>query len=506
MALEAITSESPLLDDLPAIEADLDRAEAAGVLQPLPDSRERFIAATVPRRELPVLRDRLFRLGYLRSRSGPDRVDAELTRAIEHLQREARLTVDGWVGPQTWAALQELFAFEPPTHLDRWIDERGATSALQRAACLRLIALGFLPGQTRASLQDLSEPLDAWRRVLATLNAPCIGATTALDSLKLIGALFDIDRLSVLVAQEAATVRRILGEGAEDTQTPLRRFLVCLLKIELWLLGDDEVRPDGKVGAIRRYRRRRAPRRGVRYDYSPLYGAIRRFWQDSGVDRGHASEAEILLRCFSTLAAMQHEERDQNEAAQRSQRMPRLIDEIGPRQAQVAQQWHEVGFVSRLWDGVKRVWRLLKRIAVTAARRLVLLVRAAKQAAQEAADLLRRSIGRTIEGLRLLLDREVPGSTDRIAMRHTADFDFEVFVAAAAPPAEVRAFIEQLRTRLAALRAAVRVLRWVIAAVRIAARAAAGPWAWWPLVRALIDLNGRYTETVRTTLLRPLPD
>jgi len=437
------------------------------------------------------LRDRLFRLGYLAVRSGPDFVDDALKQAVTKLQREAGLTVDGWVGQQTWGALQELFAFEPSTLLERWIDARGMTPALQRAAALRLGTFGLTPGQTTATAAGPPLPaLERWRRVLVLLDAPGISGDTPLDALPLYRYLFDLDRLSGLVAGRADSLQsRLQASPAGADAELLLDFLKNLLKIELWLRGYDKVRPDGKPLPITRTENIRVGAHGKRirsgYRYSVFYEVIRNLWGDLDEDFEHGSEAEIVLRSYRLLAedaALTAEAQDD-----RRQRALGIIDQIDREDVQrrVMEEWKPESLIGLLWDGLKRVWRFLKRLVVGVARRAKLLARAAFQLASESFAIVRKA-GRVFsDGFGLLLNPEVAGSNESIAMHRRADFDFEVFVATNAQPEQVTTFLSGLERRVTSLRAALKILELLFNAA-ITAAALTGPWGWWPLVRSLI--------------------
>lgn len=511
MALDALKSESSLLDGLLLLEADLDQAEAEKIVQPLAETGERFFQSEVGRAYLPVLRDRLFRLGYLRVLKGPEHVDETLKKAISKLQAEAGLTVDGWVGAQTWSALQELFAFEPSTYLEKWIDAKGMTPALRRAACLRLISLGFIPERTTAAQGPLESHLSEWRRILVLLDAPGISGETDLDSLELIDYLFDIDRLSRLVDGSAGRIGDLMDAEADPDGVRLRQFLSCLLKIELWLLGYEKIKPDGKPMDIRREpakRRRGVGPKGRRtgprgHVDSAAYQRIQHFWRDSRYQGVHGSEGAILLQCFRVLAEMEAEESahtGQDEMAERAARATGVISQMEEEQANDEAHWKSASLVGRIWDGAKRVWRFLKRLVKGALRRVRLLVRAAYQLAADGFSLVRRAIRVFGEGMDLLISPEIKGSNDQIGMRHSADFDFDVFVARQAEPHVADQFIAGLRRQLGSLRAAMRMLKLIFQLAVNAARLAAGPWGWWKLLRALIDLNRVYDDEDRIIL------
>lgn len=507
MALEEIAQGTSRLDGLLALETDLDQAEAARIVLPLAESDQRFFTSEAGRAYLPVLRDRLFRLGYLRVRKGPDQVDETLTKAIRKLQAEAGLTVDGWVGIQTWNALQELFAFEPTTCLDRWIDAKGMTPALRRAACLRLISLGFIPGRTTAGPGDLAGPLHEWRHILVLLEAPGISAATGLDTLELLTYLFDIDRLSTLVDEAAGHIAMVMTPGDDTDGARLQRFLGCLLKIELWLLGYEHIKPDGKPLEIRREPARR--RGGVgpkvrqrRAVDSPGYRLIQRFWRDSGFPGEHGSAGHVLLQCFRLLAQMRDDvaRSAPDEQSERKARAGGIISQLEETHSNDETHWQQRAFLARIWDGAKRVWRFLKKLVKGALSRIRLLIRAAYQLAADGFSLVRRAIRVFGEGMAMLTSPQIAGSNRQIAMRHSADFDFQVFLDRETENDAVKRFLEQLERRLGSLRSALRMLQLLFDAAVDAVRLASGPWGWWRLLRALIDLNGRYDERDKAIL------
>lgn len=505
--MDAIAQGSSRLDGLLALETDLDQAEAAKIVLPLAESDQRFLTSEAGRAYLPVLRDRLFRLGYLRVRKGPEQVDEALTKAIRKLQAEAGLTVDGWVGTQTWNALQELFAFEPTTYLDRWIGAKGMTPALRRAACLRLISLGFIPGRTTADPGELAGPLREWRHILVLLKAPGISDATALDALDLLAYLFDIDRLSALAVEAAGDISGPMAREDDPDGARLQRFLGCLLKIELWLLGYENIKPDGKPLDVKREPARRRPGVGPKTRQrppvdSPAYRLIQQFWRDSGFAGEHGSTGHILLQCFRLLAMMRDEEAKAapDQQTERKLRVSGVIKQMEETQANNESQWQQRSFLARIWDGAKRVWRFLKKLVKGAVSHIRLLIRAAYQLAADGFSLVRRAIRVFGEGMAMLIAPEIKGSNPQIAMRHSADFDFQVYLDRKAGNGVVQVFLEQMKQRLGSLRSALRMLQLLFDAAVDAARLAAGPWGWWRLLRTLIDLNSRYDEQDRAIL------
>jgi hypothetical protein len=204
----------------------MSRAAKEGVLTPLPQTKAQDVTDAFIAARLRTVRTRLFLLGYLRDDNQSPRRDGNLGRAIRRFQEEAGLTVDGWVGPETWTALQELVSFEEPSNMARWVAGSQTQRALSRAVGLRLSALGFLAEPTRNE-RDIRQGLRAFADVAGRLRlsqAP-LPPTTTLETLT---TLFDQD---ALVARLAAFEDGFAGD------LPLLHFVAHVAKIELWLLG-----------------------------------------------------------------------------------------------------------------------------------------------------------------------------------------------------------------------------------------------------------------------------
>ncbi len=500
MALDDAPHEQLLL-----LESRLDEAAREGVVRPLPTAAEAFTTQSFAAGHLRTLRNRLFRLGYLEKDSERDRIDATLQGGIKNFQRDADLTVDGWVGMQTWQALQELFAFEPVTELDRWLNNPKASVAVNRAAHLRLISFGLLGKRDQASDESIDDGLKRWPKVLNITEFPLAANP---ERNQLIAALFDYDKLAAHVTAQRALIRKQLKKLPDKPRALLKRFIVNLVSIELWLLGYDGVRPDGKAPRLTRKRRPRRQVRGrVRYNYSPFYTACRTFWKDCDLSREHAEDAVLLTRTLGGLADIETEPEDrQRERRVRSRQLIRVLDKDTER---LQKNWSPAEFGGRLWDGVKRLWRLLRGLLKRAVSWLLdrakQFARAAWQAAAEAFSLLKRGIKQFTSAVGLLFSGEVAGSNQTIALHHDRDFDFSLFLARGAPVSEVEKFFAPLRQLLEQLRSVVRVLAVFLRLARQTARLAAGPWAWWPLVRSLIGLYGKADDHGTRVLAQPLP-
>lgn len=482
-------------EQLIRIEELVGEAADARVLDPLPTSDEEFNVASMDTGQLGVLRDRLYRLGYLRSSSDPSH--ASLRRAIERFQTEAGITVDGWVGAQSWDALQELFAFEPPTQLSRWLDGDEMTDALRRAVCLRLQAFEFLvwEGDYRASLdEDLTPGLHGFASVLGLLGVKLDLSRTPVP-VELLSWLFDFDALGKLLAQEHERVFRILHQQHPHTQGWFELFVRSSIKIELWLLGYEQVGPTIRVKQVRRN--------------TAFARANKQFWKDQGLHtsypktHGKFSRMKLFARTIKGLARLNHDGAEDGHVA--SSTVIGVLDNAQV-QREVERGWARLQVGAWVWDGVRRIGRFLRsalRKLVSAGRRVIeitkdylsRIVRFVYEIASGGAALVGRGIKVFSDSIQFLFGEEVSGSSAAIAMRHDRDFDFKVFVNRRATRSAVEAFLIGLGEILRHFRIATRLLGSVLRIVLGAMQLPAGPWAWWRFLKSLIEVTEEFKDS-----------
>ena len=326
----------------------LNDATVTGVLQPLPATEEDFSQGNVSADMVKVLRNRLFRLGYLDRDSEQGVIGGPLRQAITAMQTEAGLTVDGWVGMQSWQALQELFAFEPVTHLSQWVDAFGVTPALKRAICLRLASLGMIAkAPKQVSLESLEELWNSWLRTLALLGVGFSEDERHIGDTLPVMLMFDLDTLRERLVNNRQGIMRRINQGTSQEKTLLRRFLACTIKIELWLLDYDGIKPDG-VYPNAPFRRRKV-HKGNRYHYSKFYKAIREYWHYHGKKAPSylkSRRVNVLFNTITLMVAANREDADQHVP------IDRLIHELEASQEDIAEHWQPQTWGGRVGDGV----------------------------------------------------------------------------------------------------------------------------------------------------------
>jgi len=491
---------------LVVLEKWLDEAAQKRIVRPLPNAESRFTAQSFGPGQLRVIRNRLYRLGYLATDSEKDDIDDELRSAIKQFQREARLTVDGWVGMQSWQALQELFAFEPPTKLQQWLDGKKITPALHRAAHLRLYTFGLLDDRSQASLASIVDGFNKWNRIIHLMHDEPIYEDEDVTEIELIGRLFDFDQLQSFISKNMENILKHLERGMPADRDLLKRFLICNIKIELWLLGYENVKPDGKPQPITLRRVRVGEDGKIKYSYSPLYRVIREYWKDQEISDHHATVPRIILRTISGLVDLNLIESDT--ASERRTRAKEIIKDIEGSGQDLSKHWHQVSWGARIWDGARRLWRFLtgifRRGIDWISKKISQLIRVAHQAAADAFSLVNRSFRAFIDSVDLLFSSEIAGSTDKIAMYHDRDFDYRVFVSSAASPTEINAFLNQHKVKIKRFHATIRILKVFLHIAIASVKIAFAPWGWWSLIRALIGLYGEFNEADAELIEEPL--
>ena len=455
-------------DQLDAMIATVQQADQEGVLATLAaDKAEVRREESIPAR-VNAIRNRLFLLDYLRSDEETGENDPKLKDAIRRFQTEAGLTVDGWVGPQTWGALQELVSFEAPLALDRWMPLDAINPALKRALALRLSVQSFLANRRSRKDEILHAALNDFVRVARVFN---LGTLQPDYSRQTLAALFDQDAiLKGLASIDPETV-----PPAE--KSPVERFMIANAKIELWLNGYDVV-PDGQTGNHRV--KNGKTRFGLREHERKLHDALVAHWMDIGQSKKRAQKtADIindnpnklipnLKELFLNLLFDEQKEDRETDGTDSDLLYNQLITLKPDQQKSVWQRVKSIG--NSLWDGVKRAWRwfkaLIKKGVKKAAQWTKNLARLAFRFAQRTFTTVHTITRAVIESFKFITPRRFPGSDPmQLIIERDGDFDYRVFVNQNADASKVRGLIETLVKQARIFGFGVRLLGLLIRAV-----------------------------------------
>jgi hypothetical protein len=491
-------NELPIAGKFGALLDAIPRAYDEGVLTPLPEEEDQEITDAFIASRLRTVRTRLYLLGYLRKDNQRPYKDKGLEDQIKNLQEEAGLPVDGWVGPETWRALQELVSFEELPDIEHWLATCPDDKLLRRATGLRLHALGFLKKKTMSE-RKVRRGLRDFVYVAKLLGLARHDRTPAI-SLETLTPLFDQDALVECLAR---LLDGFAGNHPPGDVAAVRRFAAHVAKIELWLLGYsvDLARADLDEKGL--FPVQPAGYKG--YYADPAYSfntALYDFWKDAGqyAAKARGSTRQGLTGAFfQQLLALEGGtvEPDLDPAAS-EQLYAEIIKASEEKTTLPQRMWafiQDIG--SRMWDGIKRAWRWFRRILDKAkpflhwARNLA---RLAYRYALRIFDGVRRIAARTVEAIKFSAHHTVPGSQepDFVVLREK-DLDFHLYASSAFQASKLQAVTRELRKQARLFSLGIRMLAALTVAVSSVIKAALLPGVGWfvfvlSLVRAYKDL------------------
>lgn len=480
-------------DELDAI---LDKANREGVLAPLPGSEQEVRSKELIESRICTIRTRLYLLGYLNRDSHRPEIDDTLKEAISRFQAEAELEQDGWVGRQTWTALQELVSFEHPSHLRKWFNGDHLNAALLRAIKLRLFVLGFLPSKQAQETQKLQKALAKFVLISRILRLHDTGLDPDLV-FDTINVLFDQDgiALRLVKAGENFMLHRPADIREHDARRLIHRFIICCAKVELWLLGYD-VLLDGTATF-------KIPRGNERLTYMPgsypLFHAFYTFWREYGMRRSDALNhaARIKGFFFATLLKIQQEGdriADPNQSEQ-------LYDMLVKEKKEVLDQvWGHIKTIgSRIWDGIERVWRWFKSLFHKIVKKVETWVknvaRLACQYALNAFPTLKRIVQITKEAVSFLFHKTLPDSdVGHIVINRDRNYDYRLYLNPERNHQKVKTSLATFLQTANSFSVGIRVLGLMVNALITVSKSVALAAGWFGLILALLKIYARLRE------------
>tara|TARA_Y100000588_G_scaffold97703_1_gene106188 strand:- start:5649 stop:7355 length:1707 start_codon:yes stop_codon:yes gene_type:complete len=507
------------------LDEEVSSSVAKRVVPRLPDS------ALKPNQQLDpnirrIIVDRLVHLQYLTKRSNVN--NKALTNAVRDLQAEAGLITDKWLGFQTWQAIQQVFSFEEPTHLERWIIDHKPSDFIVRAAYVRLRALGIIEG----SAVNFSDKYNATDAPIERKYAVDNGLAKFRDILLLLGydkdklligegyhlglfeVLFNHDQLIELMFHKRISIQNLLKaiplySKKKDTNYQLKchalRFLCYLCKVELWLhdYGNSktEIDADGsiinpnatKISFSRYLETRRRIKDWRDINIAGFLSAAIRFCSDSGTNKkqlfcmgktisqikrgiaeyriSHIDIALDVLTCAVPSITVEIPKQIQAERllkALRNERYDQKLDDTNT--------WENIGFGNAILDGVKRVWRFAKEVISwiinsvskmlkSIKRRMSQVIRIAKKFAFEGLAILQRAYIAIDMGTKLLLNEEVPCNDEFVKMRKDIDMDFTLAISQNATASHTTLFVTRLTKYLQAFEFSIVLVKAVLKAI-----------------------------------------
>jgi len=457
------------------------------IISPLPDS-EPAGSSDYAHSRIRTIRNRLFNLGYLKFDSKEVQLDETLKSGIAGFQSDAAetigdFTVDGWVGEQTWTALQELVSFEETSNIPRWFKDGEACPALIRATWLRLFTLGLIGDKPGQDLGDMGPALRQFSKICRILELTS-GHVRPEICPETISLIFDQDGLVKQLAKCTAPTTKAV-------RMIIHGFVMSLAKIELWLLGF-AVEPNGSKQEISASLNKSM----ILEKESPLYKALYSFWV---LHKGDQSKATMPARLFVNSSfplffaqllkdtTTEVEQMDADEVYDCLKEYHISLDTV----------WEHVkAFGSRLWDGLKRIWgwfrNIVRKVASAVSSFIKNISCLAYQYMLHSYETVKAVIRGFCDSVSYLVSAElkVPEHVKTV-IRHDADFDFKILVHEEDKPADVTASVEAVKIRSRIFNISSRILAALINVLKYIATGFAGP-EW--LLMGLLKLHKRITR------------
>jgi len=499
-----------IFNNLSALLQDFDIARSSGIFNPLPEEapRDSHDASRIR-----TIRSRLACLGYLRHDSGLPIIDPLLIHAIKKFQHDAGLTEDGWVGRQTWHALQELVSFESPSNIARWFAGACASPALERAMALRLHVLGLTDTLTFNDPDKLAAGLHRFQTVAAFLHLPWqdIRPEVCIETIAL---LFDQD----LLVESLAAVQSPLPQ---ENDHPLFSFVACVAKVELWLAGYD-VTPDGYQGkdflplaAGRKKRGRQLLMPMGRQslllsDDSRLFTALTTYWQDHGKEKEGPLLAQRFTGEFPAFFRMISAAIRAQKSLSESEKSAMIYHVVAKQPEQLEAIWQTAQSLGgQMWDGMGRVSGWLNNLSRQPGGKAVgigkNISRLVYHQAMTAYDIARQALQAFPVLLDSIFQRQWQGSDSRhIMMRHDMDLDFKVYINTRGDQEKITQFIDEVKRTSASFAATCRIIAAYLSTLSSFIRQGRTGWAGLILtllqVSQSINLLGSQLMAARTTI------
>lgn len=470
-----------LFNNLSALMQDFDLARAGGLFHPLPEEAPKE-AQDASR--LRTIRSRLTGLGYLRHDSRLTILDPFLIDAIKKFQEDAGLTTDGWVGRQTWHALQELVSFERQGDIGRWFTGNAPCPALERAIALRLHVLGLADTLACNEPAKLAAGLQHFQRVAAFLHLPGKMEIRPEVCPATIALLFN---QNLLVEGLAA------GQSPlpNDLDHPLFSFALCVAKVELWLAGYD-VTPAGYEG---NEFFRPTPQILLLRNDARLCTALAAYWQDHGKKEESPLLAQRFACEFPAFFRMISAAIRAEKSLAATEKSAMISHMVAAQPEQLEAIWRTtLALGGQMWDGTGRVFGWLHNLtqqpggkAVVIGRNIARLVYHQAMTAYDIARQALRDFPRQLNGV---YQRQWQGSDPgHIMMQQDRDLDFKVYINSQGDLEKIAQFIDGVEQTSASFITTCRIIAAFLSTLRSVIRQGRTGWA--GLILTLLQVSSR---------------
>jgi peptidoglycan hydrolase-like protein with peptidoglycan-binding domain len=439
---------------------------------------------------------RLWLLGYLQTKPGKDQSAEDIfsdtfKEAVKRFQQEAGLTVDGWVGDESWHALDALVSFESDIREEPWYKNNEPRSALERAVQLRLFSLGLFGSKPEPGFTGLPEgAMDEFRKInsMFKLTGRYLRDGADWDTVR---ALFDQDNIVEKLseagssnngAKKSFTIFRPSNLKRKKANALANRFIINAAKVELWLLGFN-VTIDGKDDYS-------ISSRALHGRNKKLYGALSLYYRELRDMKRRKAEKLAKSITPALFVSMQEVHRrarhmdgstmDEDYSLEIAESEDLNSDE------KIETAWGAVRTRSvSLWDGIKRLWRWIVR----GIKKIISffknnIFKAFFRYATKAYKIVKTAISSVVNSIEYMLKGVLKGSSPETAVVwHDADFDQTVFVNRDADPEKLSALTRRQEIQTALFQLGTAILGFIFTTFK---RIVTGMFGWARLLSSLV--------------------
>ena len=387
---------------------------------------------------------------------------SKIEQAIRDFQSDCGLRVDGELREAVWEALLDLASFDTPTQVSRWMRDGQPLPVMERAAKVRLYALGLcnllprrpasISSRNKEQQTDLRNGIGSFVRAARIFDLASSPLQPQLD-FRFLNTLFDQAAILNSLARGTTGIMMNLDPSLTDRQRRKeiafgKEFVNSVAAVELWLFGYDVLVGSGNDKG-------RFQAGDGKLD---VHTAIGQFIESHAgdIDFTGVRKGKIPGLAFRRILEVRISGDDAQQTADADEVVRQVLEDRNVKSQVLAKV---KTFGSRLWDGVKRVWRwfksglkkLFEKTKRIAKAVISNIARYVHSAAVGVFEHVRAAVRGVRDGFNFLREKVVRGSDPaQIVVQHTLDFDIEVFVNQAADQSRVRNFsdIMLLRSRI----------------------------------------------------------
>jgi hypothetical protein len=309
--------------------------------------------------------------------------------------------------------------------------------------------------------------------------------------------LFDQDHIASRLAKAGETfmMHRPSDVSEKKARQMVRKFIICFVKVELWLLGYD-VSLDGTATFD-------APKKSMRHRYDPseypVFHALNTFWEEHGKAKQYARNfADRITGYFFTVLLQIQEEGERIQMPNQSDHVHEMLAKEN--EDVLEKVWNNIKDIgSRIWDGIKRVWcwfkSLIKKVVKKISTWIKNIARLAYRYALNAFPVIRHIVKITKETASFLTHKTLKDSdVNHIVINRDNNFDYRIYVNPTHDSQTVQDILTKFMGRAELFRVGMSVLGLLVGTLVTVITSVAKAAGWFGLILALVKIYSKLKE------------